>query len=38
LNNNFVVEPRVALKWQQSLKNDFSAGFGIRSVRNLLII
>lgn len=31
LNNNFVVEPRVALKWQQSLKNDFSAGFGMHS-------
>ncbi len=31
LNGNSVVEPRIALKWQQSAKNDFSAGFGMHS-------
>lgn len=31
VNNHFVVEPRVAVKWQQSPKNDFSAGVGMHS-------
>lgn len=31
VNNHYVVEPRVAVKWQQSPKNDFSAGVGMHS-------
>lgn len=31
VNQHFVVEPRVAVKWQQSPKNDFSAGVGMHS-------
>lgn len=31
LNDRFTVEPRAAVKWQQSSKNDFSAGVGMHS-------
>lgn len=31
VNKHFVIEPRVAVKWQQSAKNDFSAGIGMHS-------
>lgn len=31
VNKHFVIEPRAAVKWQQSPKNDFSAGVGMHS-------
>lgn len=31
VNKHFVIEPRAAVKWQQSPKNDFSAGIGMHS-------
>lgn len=31
LNNNFAIEPRAGLTWQQSTMNTFSAGFGLHS-------
>jgi hypothetical protein len=31
LNNNYAVEPRIGMKWQQSSRSDFSLGFGLHS-------
>lgn len=31
LNNNYSIEPRVALRWQSSERQSFNAGFGLHS-------
>lgn len=31
LNDNFAIEPRFGMKWQQSKRSDFSAGIGLHS-------
>lgn len=31
LNDNFAIEPRFGMKWQQSKRSDFSAGMGLHS-------